>query len=61
MVLAVGFVGLSIYGFFTPKMKTIYHKGWGASAASIAAMAIIGGPGLWALVSYAFFSTALWN
>jgi hypothetical protein len=61
VVIAVLFVGFSIYGFFTPKMKTLYRKGWGMSVASIAGMAVIGGPGLWALVMYAFFSTALWN
>ena len=53
-------VALSIYQFFTPKMKLIYKKGWLTSVALIGLQTLIGAPALWALFKYSFLQPALW-
>ncbi len=60
MILCAVFVVLSIYQFFTPKMKKLYQKGWLVSGGAIGLQAALGAPALWALVRYSFFEPALW-
>ena len=52
---------LSFYQFFTPKMQKLYQKGFLISALTIILQMILGGPGLWALVQYAFLDGRLWK
>ncbi|MGI4826766.1 MAG: hypothetical protein ACRYFU_01020 [Janthinobacterium lividum] len=58
---SVVFVGLSIYQFFTPKMRKLYEKGVAVTALTISAQCALGGPGLWALLAYAFFDQQVWS
>ena len=51
---------LSIYQFFTPKMRKLFEKGWLVSAGAIVLQAALGGTALWAMVRYAFFEPGLW-
>jgi hypothetical protein len=54
-------VVFSVYQFFTPKMKKIYSKGFPSAAAVIALQLVLGGPGLWAIICYAFFDPRVWG
>ncbi len=58
---SVVFVGLSVYQFFTPKMRKLYDKGLPTTAFTVLAQCVLGGPGLWALLAYAFFDSRVWN
>ena len=53
--------GLSVYEFFTPKVRALFTKsiplGIGLTALQIA----LGGPALFALFRYSFFEPALWS
>jgi hypothetical protein len=61
IVIASIFVVLSIWQFASSKMRQLYSKGWLTVTASIAAMIVLGGPALYALVAYAFFEPQLWR
>ncbi len=54
-------VGLSIYQFFTPKMHKLYEKGLAATVLAISVQCALGGPGLWAVLAYAFFDRRIWH
>jgi hypothetical protein len=58
---SIVFVGLSIGQFFTPKMRKLYDKGLAITAFTISAQCVLGGPGLWALLAYAFFDQRVWG
>ena len=60
-VLVVVLVVLSLYSLFSPKMKQLAAKGWGPLIAAVVVSAVIGGPGLYALVVYAYFSPRIWH
>ena len=60
MVLCILMVGLSVYQFFTPKMKKLYAKGWFVSTGVIVLQIVLGSPALWALIRYSFFEPSLW-
>lgn len=59
-VFSVVLVGFSFYQFFTPKMRKLYSKGLATTALIISVQCALGGPGLWALVAYAFFDQQIW-
>jgi hypothetical protein len=60
-VMCVVLVVLSVYQFFTPKMRKIYDKGLPTAVGVIALQAVLGGPGLWAIICYAFFDRRVWG
>jgi hypothetical protein len=61
MVIALVFIVLSVWQFASTKMRELYSKGWFPVTASIGAMIALGGPALYALVTYAFFEPQLWR
>ncbi len=61
VIFTAGFLVLNVYSFFTPKMRQVYTLGWAKTSATILALVVVGGPALWALVSYAYFDSAVWG
>jgi hypothetical protein len=59
--MCVVLVVLSVYQFFTPKMRKIYDKGLPSAGGLIAVQTVLGGPGLWAIICYAFFDPQVWG
>lgn len=61
IVLSVILTALSIYQFFTPKMKKLYEKGWLVSSGTILLQTAVGGPALYAVIRYTFLEPAMWR
>ena len=58
--LCVLLITLSVYQFFSPKMKRIYEKGFLLSGVMILLQIAVGGPALWAFLQYTFLEPKIW-
>lgn len=59
-IMSVLLIGLSLYHYFTPKMKKLYQRGFVTAAGVILLEFIFGAPAMWALICYAFYDKRIW-